>query len=58
MKPIAFLTSADLLPECSDRREDAWEFDLQFAALEKDCGELGFRLQPAVWRTPEFNAAD
>lgn len=58
MKPIAFLTSADLLPECSNRREDAWEFDLQFGALEKDCAELGLRLQPAVWRSPEFNAAD
>ncbi len=58
MKPIAFLTSADLLPECPDRREDAWEFDVQFAALEKGCGELGFRLQPAVWRTPEFDAGN
>ncbi|MCP5021625.1 MAG: hypothetical protein GY930_07590 [bacterium] len=58
MKPIAFLTSPDLLPGCSDRREDAWEFDVQFAALEKGCGELGLQLQPAVWRTPEFDASD
>ncbi|MDF1836745.1 MAG: hypothetical protein P1V35_02655 [Planctomycetota bacterium] len=58
MKPIAFLTSADLLPGHPNRREDAWEFDVQFAALEKGCVEQGLRLEPAVWRTPEFRAED
>ena len=58
MKPIAFLTSADLLPDHPQRREDAWEFDLQFEALEKGCQQEGLTLEPVVWRTPDFRPED
>ncbi|MFT5057933.1 MAG: hypothetical protein ACI89E_000703 [Planctomycetota bacterium] len=54
MKPIAFLTSADLLPNHPKRSDDAWEFDAQFAALEKGCQELDMQLLPVVWRSPDF----
>lgn len=58
MKPIAFLTSADLMPGHAQRRSDAWEFDVQFAALEKGCKALGMALQPAIWRDADFESGD
>ncbi len=58
MKPIAFLTSADLMPDHPQRRPDAWEFDVEFEAMQKGCSAVGLELQPAVWRSPNFSPGD
>ncbi|MEZ6003965.1 MAG: hypothetical protein R3F17_06070 [Planctomycetota bacterium] len=53
MPRIAFLTAGCMLPDAPDRREDHWEFDLEWNALQPACEAAGLQIEPMVWDGPE-----
>lgn len=55
---IAFLTAACMLPGHPDEREDLFEHELEFAALQKGCAEQGLRLHEVVWDADDWRPED
>ncbi|MFN3888927.1 MAG: RimK family alpha-L-glutamate ligase [Beijerinckiaceae bacterium] len=49
---VAFLTCSDLLPDAPIRRADAFEHDLQVAALSAALAITGGRVEAIDWRSP------
>lgn len=57
MKNVAWLCSADMLPDHPSARGDRFELDLMRAALEPACAARGLDLRLRVWDDPELQAA-
>ena len=49
MHDIAFLISSNVDPEREGAREDFFEFQAEFAAIDPACRAAGLRLTPVVW---------
>jgi glutathione synthase/RimK-type ligase-like ATP-grasp enzyme len=52
---VAFLTAATMLADHPARREDHWEFDLEFPPLAAGCRVRGIELETAVWDDPALD---
>jgi len=55
MTRIAFLTASCMLRDHPDARKDYWEYELEIAALQPACAELGLSLEPVIWDAPDFD---
>ncbi len=49
MRDIAFLISSNVDPEREGAREDFFEFQAEFAAIDPACRAAGLRLTPVIW---------
>lgn len=52
MREIALLTAANLVSDASDRRSDAYLFDVQLEILRAGLSPNGFALTPVRWSDP------
>jgi len=56
MISAAYLISANVVAGRPEAREDAFEFDHQWAAIQPACEAAGFQLQPLIWTETEPDA--
>ena len=57
MRPVAYLTSANMLADHPNVREDDWEHAWEVDALRPACAQEGFDLQVVVWDDPALDPA-
>lgn len=55
---IGLLASSNLLPDHSNKREDAFEFDEELASLRSGFAPLGMSVDPVLWDEADQHAAD
>ena len=55
MRPIAILSSANMLADHPDVREDDWEHAWQMNAIRPACRALGLELRVEIWDDPAFD---
>ena len=56
-QPVAYLTSANMLPDSSQRRKDGFEYDQSLQALAAPLKSEGFQLQPIAWDKPNVDGS-
>lgn len=58
MPTLGYLTTVDLLSTQAERRDDAWEHDLQFQALGDACRGFGIDLVEIAWDAVDLDPAE